>query len=340
MKLKLFSMIILAAQAFATQSFAAQSIPASASVEGSARCLAVMSYHPGYAWNDGVEEGIRAGLGDACELKVFYMDTKRNKDKAFAMAKALEARALIESYKPGVVIAVDDNASRYLVQPYFKNAQLPFVFCGVNWSVDKYGYPYENVTGMIEVAPIQPLLETVKHVHADPRRALYIGANTFTEQKNFKRFKWIYGKQGVEVDGEFADTLRDWQAYYDAGQKYDFIILGSNAGIKEWDEKRAAAHALRKAGRLTVSNHHWMTPYTMYAMTKVPREHGEWSAEAARAILRGHAPSRIPIVVNRKWEIYINPSLTMAAGIELPRHKKAHIVSTPQKGKHVSARGK
>ena len=328
MKLKLFSILMLAMQTF---------IGPAAHAE---RCLVVMSYHPGYAWNDGVERGIRDGLGDACELQVFYMDTKRNKGAEFARDKALEARELIASYQPDVVIAVDDNASRYLVQPYFKDAELPFVFCGVNWSVEKYGYPYNNVTGMIEVAPIQPLLETVKHVYANPRRALYIGANTFTERKNLKRFQEIYGRQGVTVDGVFAENLSDWQAHYRTGQTYDFIVLGSNAGIKEWDQTSAFDFALKNAKRLTVSNHHWMAPYAMYAMTKVPEEQGEWSAEAARAILRGQAPSHIPVAVNRKWEIYINQALTMAAKLELPRHKKAHIVGAPQKGMHLTFRGK
>jgi hypothetical protein len=31
--------------------------------------------------------------------------------------------------------------------PFFKNASLPFVFCGINWDSTEYGLPCENVTG-------------------------------------------------------------------------------------------------------------------------------------------------------------------------------------------------
>ena len=69
---------------------------------------------------------------------IFRMDTKRNTDEEFKKTAALKAKAEIEASKPDVVIAADDNASKYLIQPYFKDASLPFVFCGVNW--DEKGF--------------------------------------------------------------------------------------------------------------------------------------------------------------------------------------------------------
>jgi hypothetical protein len=75
------------------------------------------------------------------ELKVFRMDTKRNADEAFKKDAALKAKAEIEAFKPDVVIASDDNASKFLIEPYYKNASLPFVFCGVNWDEKCTGFP-------------------------------------------------------------------------------------------------------------------------------------------------------------------------------------------------------
>ncbi|MEJ2660274.1 MAG: hypothetical protein P8Z73_06080, partial [Desulfobacteraceae bacterium] len=64
---------------------------------------------------------------------------------------------MIKEYNPDVVIASEDDASKYVVEPYFKNASIPFVFCGVNHSGDRYGYPYKNATGIIELDPIPKL---------------------------------------------------------------------------------------------------------------------------------------------------------------------------------------
>jgi len=138
------------------------------------KCLFVASYHQGYAWQDGLERGLRSVLEGKCEIRQFNMDTKRNPSPDFCRHKALEAKALIESWKPDIVIASDDNASKYLVAPYFKDAKLPFVFCGINWTAKEYGYPYSNATGMIEVFPIKQLIKQIKRIIPNAKTAVFV----------------------------------------------------------------------------------------------------------------------------------------------------------------------
>ena len=142
-----------------------------------ARCLYVSSYHAGYEWNDGIERGLESVLQGKCEIKKFYLDGKRHLDEKFAKSKALEAKELIESWKPDIVIAADDNASKYLIMPYFKNAAVPVVFCGLNWTAEPYGYPYRNATGMIEVGPIEPLSAEVRATVRNARRGVFLSAD-------------------------------------------------------------------------------------------------------------------------------------------------------------------
>ena len=112
------------------------------SAHAAKRVLYIDSYHEGYEWSDGVTEGVRSVLDNAgVSLKVFRMDTKRHTDEGYKKNAALRAKEIIASYHPDVVIASDDNASKYLIMPYFKNASLPFVFCGVNYNADDYGFP-------------------------------------------------------------------------------------------------------------------------------------------------------------------------------------------------------
>ena len=82
-----------------------------------AKCLFISSYHRGYAWSDGVERGVRSVLDGQCELKQLDMDTKRHKDVESIKQKTLEAKALIESWQPDVVITADDNAAKYIIKP-------------------------------------------------------------------------------------------------------------------------------------------------------------------------------------------------------------------------------
>lgn len=284
-----------------------------------ARCLFISSYHRGYAWSDGVEHGVRTVLDGHCELQQFDMDAKRHKEPHEIAQKALEAKALIETWRPDVVLTADDDAAQYLIMPFYKDHTIPFVFCGINWTVKEYGLPYRNVTGMVEVAPIEPLFDQVKALLAEHRRGFYLGANTSTEQKNLERFRKEARRHGVQLDFSLVDTTVAWLSAFRQAQAYDFIALGSNSGINDWDETQVSAQVSQYGQRLTLTNHEWMMPYTMLGLTKVPEEQGEWAAKIAVQILQGVVPTSIPIVPNRKWDIWMNPLLVEAAGVTIPK---------------------
>ncbi len=285
-----------------------------------ARCLFINSYHPGYAWSDAVEEGALPLLEGKCELKVVYMDTKRHKEKAFKEQKGREIRDLILTWKPDVVIACDDNASKYVVVPWFKDGEIPFVFCGVNWSVKEYGYPFTNVTGMVEIAPVGQLLSRAIQFDPANRRFIYLGADTLTERKNLGRFEVATRRIGVRLDSRLVGTLEEWIAAYREAQGADVLILGSFSGIKGWDAERARRAAAESVSTLVITNHDWMMPYAVFGMTKVPQEHGEWAAKVALRILEGESPSSIPIIPNRRWDLFVNMELYRHSGIVLPEN--------------------
>ena len=294
-----------------------------------AKCLFVSSYHQGYAWSDGVERGLRPVLQGHCELKQFDMDAKRHKEPEEIAQKALEAKVLIEAWRPDVVITADDDAAQYLIMPFYKDHTMPFVFCGINWTVKEYGFPYRNVTGMIEVAPIEPLFDQVKALLTAHNRAFYIGANTSTERKNLERFQAVATRRGIQLDSSLVDTTEAWLAAFQRAQQYDFIALGSNSGINDWQDTTVITHIKTSGRRLILTNHEWMMPFAMLGLTKVPEEQGEWAAKIALQILQGVAPSSIPIVPNRKWDIWMNPLLVETAGIVLskPLMQKAKKVN-------------
>jgi hypothetical protein len=49
------------------------------------------------------------------------MDAKRHKEPEEIAQKALEAKALIEAWRPDVVITADDDAAQYLIMPFYKD---------------------------------------------------------------------------------------------------------------------------------------------------------------------------------------------------------------------------
>lgn len=291
---------------------------AHASEASAAKCLYVSSYHKGYEWNDGIERGLEKGLQGKCELSRFYMDTNRNTAPEFARRKAREARQIIEQTHPDVVIACDDPASLYLIMPHFRNAAVPFVFCGVNWTVKDYGYPYTNVTGMIEIAPIKLLIKEVRGLLPSAKTGIYLAADVMTQHKEFEENREAYAKGNIELSPVFVKTLAAWQLAFAAAQQADFVVLGTNAGIMDWNSASARQSVFSSVKKLVVTNYDWMAPYAVLAMTKIAEEQGEWSAQLAQSILSGIKPDTLPIVVNRRWQNYVNVELAARAKIQLP----------------------
>lgn len=284
-----------------------------------ARCLYVSSYHSGYEWNDGIERGIESVLAGKCTLDKFYMDTHKNKNDDFGRKAGLAAKAHIERTRPDVVIAGDDSASKFLVMPYYKNAALPFVFCGINGTVEPYGYPYSNATGMIEISPIKPLKKQLADVLGRVKQGIYLGPDIISQRKEFELNERIYAADGIAIMPILVKNMDEWVAGYKEAQRADFIIIGNNGGILDWDDRRAWQTAFDHARKLTVTNYDWMVNFAMFSMTKIPEEQGEWAAKVALRTLAGESPASIPIVPNQRTNIFMNPRLLEKAGITLSR---------------------
>jgi len=285
-----------------------------------ARCLFVSSYHPGYPWADGIEQGVRSTLAGHCEIKQFDMDTKRQQDEHIIQSKAKEIHRFIEQWKPDVIITADDNAAKYLVVPYLKNTTIPVVFCGLNWTVDEYGFPASNITGMIEVAPIREVFNKIRDILPSARTGYYLGADTLTEHKSYERFARYAREHRLTLVRRLSQTQKDWKRNYIEAQQANFIILGTESGIKNWDDDQALQIVKQHGHTLSITVYDWLIKFAAIGMHKLPEEHGQWAALAALAILDGTPPSDIPVIPNQNWDMVINPSILNQVSSPIPEY--------------------
>jgi len=306
-------------------------LPVAAAASGPPpECVYVSSYHVGYSWSDRLEQGLRTTLGARCRLMSIYLDTKRQREPVERRAAAARAMVSIREIRPAVIITSDDNAARYLIVPHLKGAQVPVVFTGVNWTVEEYGFPWPNVTGIVEVSPIRAVLEQAERVVGRAGRAAYIAANTQTEWKNYARLKRETAAMGTTLFAMLVDNMVQYEASVASAQGVDILIMGGNAGIRDWDAERARRIAQRHTATFSITTRDWMMPYTMLGLTKLPEEHGEWAGESVIAILDGRSPATIPLATNRHWESWVNQDLLERGGYELPAR-------TLRKARHVAS---
>lgn len=282
-------------------------------------CVYVSSYHQGFAWSDGIEKGIKTTLKDKCKIIQFNMDTKRQKSESFIKTQALNAKNFIDAINPDVVITSDDNAAKYLITPYYKDSHIPFIFCGVNWTVEKYGFPYTNVTGMIEVTPITQLFKIAKEI-MKPKKAIFIGDNTITDKKDLARFKKDAKLANIKLDDILVDEVQEWKkAYKNAQNKYDFVILGHNVAIKNWNDNDIKNFVYKNTKILSLTTYTWMMEFSTIGLTILSQEQGNWAAKTALAVIDGYKINDIAITTNKQWDIWLNTKIQKSSNVKIPR---------------------
>jgi ABC-type uncharacterized transport system substrate-binding protein len=277
------------------------------------KVLFIDSYHQGYAWSDGTEAGVHSVLDSSgVELRIVRMNTKRKKTDEDKLAAAEMVRRTIDTFRPDVVIASDDNASKFVIKPFYKDAALPFVFCGVNWDASGYGFPYKNVTGMVEVAAVDELFAFLERL-TDGRRVGYLAAEVFTAHKEQNNIEKTFGMKFAEV--RYANTMAEWQAQYRELQgKVDILLVGNSAGTEGWDDDAAARFVEQYSKIPSGGIHGHMSRFVLIGYTKLAEEQGEWAAKTALRILDGTSPSAIPIARNTQGRLVINARIAEGLG--------------------------
>ncbi len=282
------------------------------------KILYVDSYHEGYAWSDGITKGVRTVLeGTGVELKVHRMDTKNNPSEDFKKQAGVQAKAVIEEFVPDVVILSDDNAVKYLLAEFYKDASLPFVYCGLNWDSSLYGLPYKNTAGMVEVALTNQLIDKLKQ-YAPSGRMGYLSADTETERKNLENYNKLLKLNFTQT--AFAKNFTEWKNAFQKMQgEVDILIFENNAGIPDWNDEEAEKFALENSKIPSGTLNDWIMKTVLIGYTKVPEEQGEYIAQTALKILDGVSPASLPEVTNKKGDLMLNLKIA----------KKLNLAFTP-----------
>jgi ABC-type uncharacterized transport system substrate-binding protein len=317
--------------------------------ENKSRILYIDSYNTDLPWVQGITRGIFEGLNitldeygnpdssmSNVELKILHMDTKINQSEEFIKAAAFEAKQLIESWRPDVVIASDDNASKHLIVPFFKDSELPFVFCGINWDASVYGFPSNNVTGMVEVSLIPELIDELI-LYSKGSRVGFLKGDSLSSRREGEEYEKVLG---YEIEKVYVDNLSEWkEAFLSMQQQVDILLLGNLAAVQGWDEDEESLQrfVLEESVLPSGAWDSWMAEAVLVTFANQPEEQGEWAAFAALQILSGKSPSEIPLVKNKKAVVFLNMKLAKKMDIRFSQKilDRAHLVNDASGNKKI-----
>jgi len=175
------------------------------------KVLLIFSYHPEYSWvieeTRGVEDVLQ---GTGITIEKFYLDTKRNTTVEWKEKVAGDAVRKIEEFSPDLVVVFDDNACELVAKKYIGKT-LPFVFAGMNGEPGNYGFPAENITGVLERSHVNESIELLKRLVPSFTKAAIITDNSPTSQAFISRVERT--NLPIEVYGFYSsDDFNTWKA--------------------------------------------------------------------------------------------------------------------------------
>jgi ABC-type uncharacterized transport system substrate-binding protein len=180
------------------------------------------------------EQGVIKGLnkegwfeGINLEVKRFYMDTKRKNTKPEAMKRvAAEVISEIDSYKPHVLVTLDDNAFREVGLQFAGRQDIAVVFSGMNGQPENYNSkkpymnsrenPGGNITGVYEKLYVVRSVRVMERAVPGLKGSKIVGITDYSPTGNAitKQFELELAKKQGTIDWELV-RVKDWKEYVD-----------------------------------------------------------------------------------------------------------------------------
>jgi len=291
------------------------------------------SYDATYAWNMSEQTGVQAAFKDQkdVEIKVHFMDTKRNPSPEFKQDAGRKALEAIQAYQPDVIIALDDNASEYVIQQV---KDIPAVVCGINKEPKDYQYG-ENVAVVIERHPFDQVIRLLKDLVPAAKKIAVITDDT-KESSGAAMVKLkalapkIKAQSNIDIVGYHeVGSFREFQTLvqsYQPGQPQavDGLLIFAVHTLKD-EQGKVVPH--RQVIKWFIEHNQlpdlgvfdWGPQYGMLAAVTVSGySQGFEAGKYALRILGGEKPGNLPVLDPQTGDVLLNLAKAEKLKIEFP----------------------
>ena len=289
------------------------------------KVLLIFSYHPEYPWVVEETRGVETVLENkGIEIDKFYLDTKRRTSAEWKHQVSQEAIQKIEEFKPDLVMVFDDNACELVAEKYI-GRDLPFVFCGMNNEPGHYGFPAQNITGVIEQIDVAGSIDLLRELAPGVQRVAILTDNSPTSLA----FVAGLGQMSLPVDIceiYTTDDFTEWKAHLQELQyTVDAIGLFLYHTVKETGQEISLP--AETVLQWTIENNDLpefaCLDFTVKAgalcgVTSSGYEQGKTAAEITLSILEGEKPATIPIASPQSKQAMVNETRAKELGLRIP----------------------
>lgn len=300
------------------------------------KILVVHSYHPEYEWVSTVSRGIKRIFENEenIRLETVYMDTKRKTSQEWKQQVGERVQKVIANWQPDVLITVDDNAQEY-VGKYYAGKERPYVvFCGVNRSAERYGYPASNVTGVLERPNFKATIDFLQEIMPEVKKIAVISDHSPTSQGAIKYIKEKAPEVKVKIIAyDLPVTFKEWKACINSYQdKAQAILLYTCHTIKQAQQEDSLASETVMSWTAEHSQIPLVSLLTfivdngaLCGVLESGLEQGYQAAKMARELLKGKDIKALPIKTPKKGLIMFNNKSARRWNVEIQDEIKEKI---------------
>lgn len=287
------------------------------------KILVVMSYDDDSTMEVELKQTFDALLSGAT-LKYHQLNAK--KDLAGARQKAAEAYRLFQDFAPDAVIAANDDAQELFVVPYLKNkVSTPVVFTGVNDDASKYGFPADNVTGVLEKKHYREGIRFAQLIDPRIHKVGLLYPDTLSQRKNVEQIEREKASYGVEIsDIRQVATVEEMRsALRELSEKTDALLVLNPVGIRDKKGAAVSENALYKiimetSDKPTIGVNEWeIREGILCGVLKLNTEQASLTVGLLDKILAGQPVKEVPITENHNGSRCLNVLTLKRLGIKL-----------------------
>lgn len=300
--------------------------------------LILHSYHPGFAWTDGVMAGMQSVLSKpshSIKVDVEYLDMKRHRDSAY-FTHILDA-ILHYKFKDSTydLVLVSDNEALNFALGHSADLFLntPIIFCGVNSSAPARLKKGRDVTGVCGNPDFEGVIKQALALHPGTNKMVVIGSTgDLTDRINMKRAQSLAETISPDVVFEFWNDLSSDALSLQLAaltSKSIVVINGSSrdrrGNLLSLTEQTALIKQATKAPIYSFWDAYLGEGIVGGTLVNA-RNQGIAAAEMALRVLQGESASSIPILKPVKEQPVFDYNILKQQGIPLSSLPQKHVL--------------
>jgi len=312
------------------------------------RVFIVASYERNHVCGWPQEQGVIKGLtkegwfeGINLKVKQFYMDTKRTNTTPEDMKRvAAEALRGIDSFKPDVIVTLDDNAFRDVGLQMAGRQDVAAVFSGMNGQPEIYNdrkhfmnsreKPGNNITGVYEKLYVVRSMRVMENAVPGLKGAKIVGITDYSPTGNAitKQFELELSKPQGSIEWELI-RVKNWLEYTDLINKlndddsvkaiYPVALTLKVSETVTYTAPEIFKWTVKHSKKPEMALNYFFSEIGLFGGAAVDFKAMGFSAgKKAGRILNGEKAGDLPIDDAPEYAIVLNIKRAKQLGIEIP----------------------